>query len=214
MLAMLTRSKKVGLSGILLLAACSLPIVSKGCIDYLEKDYSPMKAAEVKVSDAIVVLSGGNHRIFGGIELVKEEKAPLLILTRGKLPWSTGQPQGEYFRKLAIQLGIPSKKIFLTENVENTDQEAKATRKLLSLDKSVITLVTSAFHLPRAQLVFEAAGFEVVPFPVDFRRSEDRRTIMDFIPSADSLADTSHFIREIIGRVYYTLKYQPNAHPI
>jgi len=30
---------------------------------------------------------------------------------------------------------------------------------------------------------------------------------MDFIPSAGSLSQTSHFVREMIGRLYYNLKY-------
>jgi uncharacterized SAM-binding protein YcdF (DUF218 family) len=54
-----------------------------------------------------------------------------LVLTGGKLPWSIGVPEGEYLRDVAIDLGISEKDILLTENVENTDQEAKAIKKLL-----------------------------------------------------------------------------------
>ena len=210
LIGLLIRSRKLGLGGLALLILSSLPIVSKNSINYLEKDYGPINISEVAVTEAIVVLSGMvkySDRIFGGIDLAINKKAPFLILTRGQMPWSAGKPEGEHLQDVAIQFGVAPENILLTENVENTDQEAVATRKLINSDKPTITLVTSAFHMPRAQLVFEAAGFQVVPFPVDFRSSESRLTLLDFIPSADALRQFSFFIREMIGRTYYSFKY-------
>ena len=148
-----------------------------------------------------------SDRIFAGINLFKEKKAPKLILTRGKLPWSVGIPEGEHLKEIAITNGISENNILLTENVENTDQEAKAIKKLLSADEPRVILVTSAFHMPRAQLVFEAAGINVVPFPVDFQKGLSKITFMSFMPSANALSETSFFVREMIGRTYYNLKY-------
>ena len=202
----------------------SMPIVSGKLIAYLESDYELIKPSKVESSDAVVVLSGmiktiqtkngldyewggAVDRFFKGIDLFNLDKAPILIFTGGKLPWSIGVPEGEYLRDVAIDLGVPKKDILLTENVENTDQEAKAIKKLLLLDNPKIILVTSAFHMPRAQLVFEAAGINVIPFPVDFRIGAQKITFMNFIPSAGSFADTSFFVREMIGRTYYNLKY-------
>ena len=76
-----------------------------------------------------------------------------------------------------------------------------------NLDNPKIILVTSAFHMPRAQLVFEAAGINVIPFPVDFIIGAQKITFMSFIPSAGSFASTSFFVREMIGRTYYKLIY-------
>ena len=148
-----------------------------------------------------------SDRIFAGIDLIKENKAPVLVLTGGKLPWSVGKPEGEHLRDIAEKLGVPSDVILLTENLQNTDQEAKAVAKLLNKDVPNIILVTSAFHMPRAQKVFEAAGIVVSPFPVDFLSGAGKVTIMTFIPSAGAFNQTSFFIREIIGRLYYKLKY-------
>jgi len=61
--------------------------------------------------------------------------------------------------------------------------------------------------MPRAQKVFEAASINTEPFAVDFLSGADKSTIMDFIPSAGALKQTSFFIRELIGRLYYNLKY-------
>ena len=223
-LGLILNSKKISLTGIAILIIFSVPIVSNKLMAYLESDYELIKPSKVETADAVVVLSGmvktiqtkngldyewgeAADRIFAGIDLFKLNKAPVLVLTGGKLPWSIGVPEGEYLRDVAIDLGVPKKDILLTENVENTDQEAKAIKKLLLLDNPKIILVTSAFHMPRAQLVFEAAGINVIPFPVDFRIGAQKITFMKFIPSADSFKATSFFVREMIGRTYYNLIY-------
>ena len=217
-------SKKISLTGVAILFIFSMPIISGKLIAYLESDFELIKPSKVETADAVVVLSGmvstiktkdgldyewggAVDRFFTGIELFNLNKAPTLIFTGGKLPWSIGVPEGEFLREEAIKLGIPKKDILLTENVENTDQEAKAIKKILSLDNPKVILVTSAFHMPRAQLVFEAAGINVVPFPVDFKTRAGKLTFMNFIPSASSFASTSFFVREMIGRTYYNLKY-------
>ena len=217
-------SKKISFTGVAILVIFSMPIVSEKLIAYLESDYELIKPSKVESADAVVVLSGmvktiqtkngldyewgeAADRIFAGIDLFKSNKAPVLMLTGGKLPWSIGVPEGEYLRDVAIDLGVPKKDILLTENVENTDQEAKAIKKLLSSDNPKVILVTSAFHMPRAQLVFEAAGVNVIPSPVDFIIGAGKLTFMNFIPSASSFEDTSFFVREMIGRTYYNLKY-------
>ena len=96
---------------------------------------------------------------------------------------------------------------YLTDEVQNTDQEAKAVKKILANENARIILVTSAFHMPRVEKVFKTANINVIPFPVDFRNSKSKTTMMNFIPSAESLSQTSHFVREMIGRLYYNLKY-------
>ena len=221
---LIINSKKTSFLGIVILIICSMPILSSKMIAYLESDYELNQPSEIDTANAIVVLSGmvktiktkdgldyewggAVDRFFTGINLFNLDKAPTLIFTGGKLPWSIGVPEGEFLREEAIKLGIPKKDILLTENVENTDQEAKAIKKLLSIDDPKVILVTSAFHMPRAQLVFEAAGISVIPFPVDFLIGTGKITLMSFIPSASSFASTNFFVREMIGRTYYNLKY-------
>jgi len=218
------KSKKINLFGLLILIFCSLPIISNKLIYYLEKDYSPQNLSKVNEADAIVVLSGmvkviqvddrfnyefggGVDRILAGIDLIKNNKAPLLILTKSKVPWQIGISEGEYLKNFSMKFGVSEANIQLTDNIQNTDQEAKSVKKLLKSNNSEIILVTSAFHMPRAQKVFEAAHIKIIPFPVDFRASYRKITFMDFFPSASSFVETSGFIREMIGRLYYKLKY-------
>ena len=49
---------------------------------------------------------------------------------------------------------------------------------------SEIILVTSAFHMPRAEKVFQNQNLKVIPYPVDFRSSEKIVDILDFLPHA------------------------------
>ena len=223
-LGLIIGSKKTSFMGLIVLVICSLPIFSNRLIAYLEHNYQLKNISEVDTADAIVVLSGmvrtiqtnevlsyefgeSVDRIFAGIDLFKENKAPSLILTGGKMPWSIGKPEGEYLRDVAIKYGVPRKNILLTENVQNTDQEAKSVKKILTIDAPKVILVTSAFHMPRAQKVFEEVGIRIVPFPVDFRNASSKLTFMHFMPSAKSIWETSFFVKEMIGRTYYNLKY-------
>ena len=116
-------------------------------------------------------------------------------------------PVTGWFKKIAINHGVPSGSIRITENVQNTDQEAEAIAKIISKAGPKIILVTSAFHMPRAQKVFEAAGLSVFPFAVDFLSDADNSTIIDLIPNSEAFRETSFFTREIIGRLYYRMKY-------
>ena len=106
----------------------------------------------------------------------------------------------------AISNGIASEKIFITKDVENTADEAVAVKELMNPSKNII-LITSAFHMYRAKRLFEKEGFEVIAYKVDYKTAgENVTTIMDFLPSAGSLAMTETGMREIIGRLYYFIK--------
>lgn len=94
----------------------------------------------------------------------------------------------------------------------NTAAEAQAVAALMGqLAKSVqdmrLILVTSAFHMRRAQLLFEQAGLAVFPFPVDFRVDGNRDfTVLDLLPSAEALKNTDNVLRELYGYVYYAAR--------
>jgi uncharacterized SAM-binding protein YcdF (DUF218 family) len=69
-----------------------------------------------------------------------------------------------------------------------------------------IILVTSAFHMSRAQKLFEQVGFNVTPYLVDFGVViQDLRPI-DFLPNAGALSMVDASIREWLGRFYYWVK--------
>jgi uncharacterized SAM-binding protein YcdF (DUF218 family) len=109
---------------------------------------------------------GDPDRFFGGVELFKAGKAPRLIFTRGQVPWMKNSiPEGEYLKSTVIELGIAKSAILITDIVTNTQEEAVASKALfdnaaLKLNLKIVAspkiiLVTSAFHMPRAQVMFD-----------------------------------------------------------
>ena len=189
----------------------------------VEGDQSRKSIASIEQADAIVVLSGmleinevgdstyiewgDPDRFFGGIALFKAVKAKKLVFTGGKMPWDNAKKtEGEVLKEYAISNGIPSEKIFVTKEVENTADESVAVKELISPSKRII-LVTSAYHMYRARRVFEKQGLIVIPYRVDFKSlTTDSLTFMDYLPNAESLAKTELGLRELMGRLYYWLK--------
>jgi uncharacterized SAM-binding protein YcdF (DUF218 family) len=188
-------------------------------------------ASNAPQTDAIVVLSSRRRtapgetgvrgwstaeRFLGGRELIAAERAPWLVFTGGWSPRSPdAAPEGDVNRLDAIALGVAPERILTTGPVRNTAEEAEAVAALLrqpgigDADAAEgaaphVLLVTSAYHMPRAALLFEGAGLRVTPFPVDFRQDTARRfTLVDLVPSARALAETETALRELYGRVVY-----------
>ena len=198
----------------------STPIVAGNFFKLIEGTAPRKTPNEMPSVDAIVVLSGminqikstngvqpewaDPDRFFGGIELFKAGKAPKIIFTRGQLPWGkTSQTEGDILKNFAIEQGIPNSSILLTENVENTADEARAVEQLIGKWRHII-LVTSAYHMPRAKQNFESRDFIVQPFKVDYKVNQlNGLTLMDFLPDAESFRLFNTGYRELIGRIIY-----------
>ena len=197
----------------------STPIFSNAFFKLVEGDQSRKSIASIERADAIVVLSGilsidsndnvewgDPDRFFGGVELIKANKAPNLIFMGAKMPWDkASKSEGAILKDYAIEFGISNNQIFVSGMVVNTADESVAVKKM-ALGNNII-LVTSAFHMPRAQMLFKSEGFKVIPYPVDFKLLTDHSlTIMDYLPNAHSLAKTELGMRELIGRLFYRIK--------
>lgn len=211
-------------AAIILLLATSLPLTAYAVWYALEFGNPPKKYEEISFHQGVVVLSGGGQtleidgsifvewgdpdRFFAGVNAVKYKKADKVIFTRGKVPWSNSIPEGETMKKAAMDVGIPPEKILLTRMVSNTAEEAMAVEAVIQSEgiKSIL-LVTSSFHMPRAELLFRKQGIELETFPVDFQALGHRVNWLHFIPSAAGFDKTSQGIREFIGRAYYKFKF-------
>ena len=54
-------------------------------------------------------------------------------------------------------------------------------------------------------MVVPETGVRITTFPVDFRRSTNPITLLDFLPKGDDLKDTETALREIYGNLFYRL---------
>ena len=211
----------------------STPWASNYLVRWSEASSVRISASSMPKTEAIVVLSEGRvlapgpanksewsewsdgDRFWGGIELYRADKSPWLIFNGGWVPWQPElSPEGEVLREWAKSQGVPDSAIKVTSKATNTAEEAAAVAALLSKLPSVagaksqtILLVTSAFHMPRAQRLFEQAGLEVLPYPVDFKVSaKDTFTAMSLLPSASAWRSTEMAWHELLGRAYYAAR--------
>ncbi|NTW68513.1 MAG: YdcF family protein [Chlorobiaceae bacterium] len=212
--------------GVLVLGMFSMPVVSASLIRAVEGWSERVPVQSLQSADAVVVLSGmvlqldgaplgewgdAVDRFEGGIELFRTGKAPVIVFTSGLIPWQPDSvPEGELLAKRAMLLGVPEKAIQLTAIAGNTADEAEAAGKLLGVNRGVrkkIILVTSAFHMRRASMQFEKAGFQVERYPVDFQVGDKSdMTVLDFLPDAGALEMSSKALREMIGWAFYWAK--------
>jgi len=210
-------------AGLVLFYLFATPVVSDAIFKYVEKGQLRKNISSVPKADAIVVLGGmfnyvktetgglnewgDPDRFFGGIELFKARKANQIIFTGAKMPWAEKdqETEGESLKKYAIEMGVPADSaIKISGLVTTTEDESKEVKKLLPNTKTII-LVTSAFHMPRSQVLFERQGFEVISFPVDSKVSFEATTVLDYLPEADSFRKSETGIRELVGRMFYRL---------
>ncbi len=223
---LLLRNRFFVLLGMLVLLVFSMPLVSDFLMRSVEVGSGRVPVSRVGKADASVVLSGmivrvegaplgewgdAVDRFEGGVELFKAGRAPVILFTRGQMPWQPDAvPEGEVLAKRALLLGVPKSAIRLTDKVGNTADEAVASRALLGVAKGVpkrIILVTSAFHIRRARFLFERAGFAVESFPVDYQVSEKNDlTVLRYLPNAEALAESERALREVMGLLYYRLR--------
>ena len=223
LIGLLFRKRVLLWYGVLVLLIFSMPIVSNAVMRLVEGSSRKAPVSVVQKADAIVVLSGmlrhvngaplgewddAVDRFEGGITLFKAGKAPVIVFTRGQIPWRSNEiPEGELLEKRALLLGVPQHAIWLTEKVGNTADEAMAVRKLLGVkkgDRNSIILVTSAFHMRRTLLLFERAGFTVVPYRVDYQTDDKSPlTLLSYLPNGESLEKSEKALREVIGWAFY-----------
>ena len=220
--ALRTRRRWPIVVALVLLWAASTPIVSNLLMCAVEDWRVRQVTSDAPNADAIVVLSFSIRavpddatsfefddfdRFLGGFDLYKAGKAPRLIFTGGWNPWKPNLPLvGDVLIARARDFGVPASALSTTGKASNTEQEAEGVAQLLGVGKSPTTprilLVTSAYHMSRAEMLFRRAGLEVIPFPVDFQ-TKLGITPRSFIPNSGALNQTDAALHEIYGRVYY-----------
>lgn len=211
--------------GIVVLWLASTSLVGNAVMRATEGWQVRQPPSAMSAGQAIVVLSEGrvqppgdstvsewmdSDRFFGGVALYKANKAPLLIFTGGWSPWQpNAKPEGEVLIGYAADLGIPRDHMLTTAKVVTTGEEARAVAELLAARTGTnaaprVLLVTSAFHMRRARLLFARAGVETTPFPVDFKVSAGSTfTPRSLMPNAADLNQTEAALRELYGFLFY-----------
>jgi len=172
------------------------------------------------LADAIVVLGGGTYfhapeygadtvshatleRLRFAAKLQRETGKPVLV-TGGK-PLGNDLSEAEQMKQV-LEQEFRIKVQWAEGASDNTLENARLSRRLLDqAGISRIYLVTHAWHMPRAVQSFQAAGLQVIPAPTAYT-TRYRTDLLAFVPSARALRDSSIFMHELIGMIWYQLK--------
>lgn len=118
-------------------------------------------------------LSGGAERLTTFVALARRYPKARLIYAGGvgSLFYQDFK-SNETARKFFIQLGLNLNRVLFDTEARNTFENAVNTFNLLGQQtKGDWILITSAFHMPRSIGVFRKAGWNVIPYPVDYQTS-------------------------------------------
>lgn len=196
----------------------------------LERQYVP---TDLPNAGAIVVLGGGirpqfpprpwidvteaGDRPIHAAQLYKQGKAPLIILSGGRIDWmGGGSPESADMAKLVEALGVPASAILQDPTSLNTRENAVNVKQILD-QRGIrqVLLVTSATHMPRSMQIFKKLGINAVAAPTDFLVTKPEvelaqksleGQLLGLIPDSESLHHSTRALKEYIGSWVYQLR--------
>lgn len=186
-------------------------------------ELSPKKLSQVPVSDAGIILTGitsleksphdrvylerGADRVLHTLWLYREKKIRKIIISGGsgsiKSVYTT---EAAELKKILLLAGIPENLILLEDRSHNTHENALFTAQLLQKHPEIqsLVLITSAFHMRRAEACFRVAGVNPVVFPADFYSFDRSYYPLNLIvPSANAFTNWHMLMHEILGFIIY-----------
>jgi uncharacterized SAM-binding protein YcdF (DUF218 family) len=203
----------VAVAGIAWSAVWSVPQTSEWLRRSLEDRHPVLAESTAPRADAIVVLGGGGHlgwakrpgtraedlpysRLAAGARLWFAGRAPVVILSGGG---EGGRSEARSMAWAIRTLGVPSQALLLEQRSTDTLGNAVHTAELARRHGvRRILLVTSAIHMPRAQLLFRRTGLEVVPMPVPEPRVGES-WVQRWIPRPRALRRSGSALKEYVA---------------
>ena len=239
-LGLLSRQRRFGPAlsamGIVLLWLAATPLVSRQLVWGLEERAARLTPEPIPRADAVLVLGGGlrpalpprhgvevneaGDRLLRAVALIREGKAPWLLVSGGRVTFMANDPaagEARLARALATSLGVPAERIVTSEEGRNTAEESRAlVRVARQRGWRSLLLVTSATHLPRSLATLRRASgdLRIVPVACDFQLPARGSfgtptlagTLLSVLPSAESLVLTTTAMREHLGLLAYRLR--------
>lgn len=181
---------------------------------------APRDPVADRSGQAIVVLGGGTYFSapeYGGDTV----KSPVLarlryaahlhraldkpVLASGGAPEGNPVPEARLMSEV-LQQDFRVAVVWVEEGSRNTFENALQSAALLKpADIQKIYLVTHAWHMRRARLAFEHAGFKVIPAPTGYT-TRFKLSVLDFLPDARALDNSGLFFHEVAGIGWYYLR--------
>lgn len=146
-------------------------------------------------------LAEAGDRLTSGLELASERPEAPVIVGSHRVEGNLGHGLERFFSRWEIDEG----RVWTMDSCRDTHDEALELRRLADREGfEAIILVTSAYHMRRAQAVIQAQGLGVYPHPVDYDRSLSKYS--PIWPDEGALLLTRRAWREILGLGIYRLR--------
>ncbi len=163
----------------------------------------------------IIILGGAENRLVEGAILAlrfRQAKVAFSGGNAGILYKSASEAVGA--AALLRTLGVATDRLVLETNARDTYENAVYLKKELEGKEGAggrWLLITSAYHMPRSIGVFREAGFDVEPWPVDYRTRGKQDLPRPFFKVSEGLRRVDTAMREWVGLLAYWLTGRSNA---
>jgi uncharacterized SAM-binding protein YcdF (DUF218 family) len=129
--------------------------------------------ASVQLGRNDVQVNAHAERLTEAVALARAYPELPIIFTGGCVDTGEGcVPEAELAQRFFTHMGLAPDRMLYEAASRTTYENALLTAQLPGVDKSrPWLLLTSAWHMPRAVAAFRAEGWNVAPWPVDFRSS-------------------------------------------
>lgn len=148
--------------------------------------------------------SGGDRYVEAAILARRYPQARIVVTGGTGTLVLDGEGDADTAPRLLMALGVAQDRLVLENRSRNTYENAVFSRELVDpRPGETWLLVTSAFHMPRSVGLFRKAGFDVTPWPSDYRTAGNEPLGLARDNTADSLQNLTMAIREWVGLLAY-----------
>jgi uncharacterized SAM-binding protein YcdF (DUF218 family) len=118
-----------------------------------------------------VALNAAAERMTVPVALLHQHPNLRLLFTGGEGElWAHGLSEAARAGVFFTSMGVPTDRVWYEDRSRTTHENAVFSAAMPGVDKTQPwLLLTSAWHMPRALASFRAAGWNVTPYPVDYR---------------------------------------------
>jgi uncharacterized SAM-binding protein YcdF (DUF218 family) len=215
--------RRLAVTSLILLAILGLSPLGNALILPLEERFPPWNAADgapagiivlggaispdVSAARSEVALNESAERLTVAAELALRYPDARILFSGGSGALIFGEDaEAEFAARVFESFGIPRGRLLLEDRSRNTVENAILSKNLAQPRPGERwLLVTSAYHMPRAIGIFREAGFDVEPYPVDWRTSGSGDALRPFPTVGDGLRRTDTAVREWVGLLVYWL---------
>lgn len=206
--------KRLGIAAALVLLFFSNAFLAGKVINGYEPDYP----TQVKSYDVAIVLGGfsglnkrnneiqfnwTSDRLFQAISLYRQGRVKKILISSGNASLLNNEvKEADLVQKFLHEICIPDSAVLIENQSRNTLENAKLSREIIQkrIPKAKIVVITSAWHIPRAKVVFSRYfGDQIDYFPTNYIGKADYNLEDYLIPNPGAFGTWDTLFKEWLG---------------